>query len=96
MVLFREYGIIMNLKKIRQLMKKFRLRCAIRKTNPYKKIGKALKSHMVINIVNHNFDTREPGKVLLTDITYVFYGSGKCAYLSTVRDGCTRQMYHMH
>ena len=37
MVLFRKYGITMNLKKIRRLMKKFGLRCPIRKANPYKK-----------------------------------------------------------
>jgi len=43
MVLLREYGVVMNLKKIRRLMKKFHLRCPIRKPNPYKKIGKALK-----------------------------------------------------
>ncbi len=92
MVLFREYEIIMNLKKIRRLMKKFGLRCPIRKANPYKKIGKALKSHIVNNIVNRKFDTGEPGKVLLTDITYIFYGSRQCAYLSTVKDGCTRQI----
>ena len=92
MVLFREYGITMNLKKIRRLMKKFGLRCPIRKANPYKKIGKALKSHIVSNLVNRNFDTGQPGKILLTDITYIFYGSRQCSYLSTVIDGCTRQI----
>lgn len=92
MVLLRQYGIIMNLKKIRRLMRKFGLRCPIRKANPYKKIGKALKSHIVSNAVNREFDTGQPGKVLLTDITYIFYGSGKCAYLSTVKDGCTKQI----
>lgn len=92
MVLFREYGILMNLKKIRRLMKKFGLRCPIRKANPYKKIGKALKSHTVKNIVNRQFNTGIPGKVLLTDITYLYYSSGKCAYLSTIKDGCTRQI----
>lgn len=92
MVLLRQYGIIMNLKKIRRLMRKFGLRCPIRKANPYKKIGKALKSHIVSNAVNREFDTGQPGKVLLTDITYIFYGSGECAYLSTVKDGCTKQI----
>ncbi len=92
MVLLRQYGIIMNLKKIRRLMRKFGLRCPIRKANPYKKIGKALKCHIVSNAVNREFDTGQPGKVLLTDITYIFYGSGECAYLSTVKDGCTKQI----
>ncbi len=43
MVLFRQFNIVMNLKKIRRLMKKFSLACPIRKANPYKRIGKALK-----------------------------------------------------
>ena len=36
--------VIMNLKKIRRLMKKFRLYCPIRKANPYKALARALKS----------------------------------------------------
>lgn len=92
MVLFRKFNVNMNLKKIRRLMKKYGLRCPIRKANPYKKIGKALKSHIISNKVNREFSVGKPGKVLLTDITYIYYGSGKCAYLSTIKDGCTRQI----
>lgn len=87
MVLLRNFGVNMNLKKIRRLMKKYGLRCPIRKANPYKKIGKAIKSHVVSNKVNREFCVGKPGKVLLTDITYIYYGSGKCAYLSTIKDG---------
>ena len=36
MVLFRQFGIVMNLKKIRRLMKKYHLTCPIRKKNPYR------------------------------------------------------------
>jgi transposase InsO family protein len=92
MVLFRKFHVDMNLKKIRRLMNKYGLRCPIRKANPYKKIGKAIKSHSVANKVNREFCVGKPGKVLLTDITYIYYGSGKCAYLSTVKDGCTHQI----
>lgn len=92
MVLFRQYGMVMNLKKIHRLMKKFHLRCPIRKPNPYKKIGKAIKSHTVKNILERNFNQGVPGKVLLTDITYIYYNSGKCAFLSTIKDGCTKQI----
>lgn len=92
MVLFRKFDINMNLKKIRRLMKKYGLRCPIRKANPYKKIGKAIKSHAVSNKVNREFSVGKPGKVLLTDITYIYYSSGKCAYLSTIKDGSTRQI----
>jgi transposase InsO family protein len=73
-------------------MNKYGLRCPIRKANPYKKIGKAIKSHAVGNKVNREFNVGKPGRVLLTDITYIYYASGKCAYLSTIKDGCTRQI----
>lgn len=97
MVLFRQYDIQMNLKKIRRLMKKYHLSCPIRRTNPYRKIGKAIKSHTVKNLLERNFNQGIPGKVLLTDITYIYYASGRCAYLSTIKDGCTRQVsaYHL-
>ncbi len=97
MVLFRQYGIQMNLKKIRRLMKKYHLSCPIRRANPYRKIGKAIKSHTVKNLLERNFDQGIPGKVLLTDITYIYYALGKCVYLSTIKDGCTRQIsaYHL-
>lgn len=92
MVLFRQFNIFMNLKKIRRLMKKFSLACPIRKANPYKRIGKALKSHVVRNALNREFDQGIPGKVLLTDITYIYYGMGNRAFLSTIKDGCTKQI----
>ncbi|WP_414633299.1 IS3 family transposase [Clostridium botulinum] len=75
MVLLRKFHVNMNLKKIRRLMSKYALRCPIRKANPYKKIGKAIKSHAVGNKVNREFCVGRPGKVLLTNITYIYYGS---------------------
>jgi transposase InsO family protein len=42
------------------------------------------------NIVNRDF-RREPRKVLLTDITYLFYGNEKC-YLSTILDAYTHEI----
>lgn len=92
MVLFRQYDVLMNLKKIRRFMKKFNLKCSIRKPNSYTKIGKALKSYTVKNILDRNFNQGVPGKVLLTDITYLYYGRGESAYLSTIKDGCTKQI----
>lgn len=92
MTLLRQHGIKMNLKKIRRLMKKYHLSCPIRRANPYKKTSKAIKNHIVKNIVDRKFNVGTPGKVLLTDITYIFYGHGKRAYLSTIKDGCTKQI----
>ena len=84
-------GVIMNVKKIRRLMKKFNLVCPIRKANPYRRMAKALAtSNVAPNIVKREFK-QEPRKVLLTDITYLFFEGGKC-YLSTILDAFTREI----
>ena len=84
-------GIIMNVKKIRRLMRKYHLACPIRKANPYRRMAKALAtSNVAPNIVNREF-RREPRKVLLTDITYLFFEGGKC-YLSTILDAFTHEV----
>ncbi len=44
------------------------------------------------NLVNREFDQGEPGKVLLTDITYLYYSNGQKAYLSCVKDGATKEI----
>lgn len=85
-------GIRMNLKKIRRLMKKFNLFCPIRQANPYRRLAKALKtSHVAPNIVNRDFHSRGVRKVLLTDITYLFYTDG-CCYLSTILDAVSHEI----
>jgi len=84
-------GIIMNVKKIRRLMKKYNLFCPIRKANPYRRMAKALATNNVApNVVNREFK-REPRKVLLTDITYLFFVDSKC-YLSTILDAFTHEV----
>jgi putative transposase len=74
-------------------MKKYNIVCPIRKANPYRRIMKATHEHKVVpNLLNRNFKQNIPGKVLLTDITYLFYGNGKKAYLSTIKDGSTGEI----
>jgi len=93
MTLTGQYGIIYNLKRIRRIMKKFRIICPIRKANPYRRMLKATREHTVLpNLLNRNFKQNVPGKVLLTDITYLFYSNGKKAYLSTIKDGSTNEI----
>ncbi len=82
-----------NLKRIRRIMKKYGIICPIRKANPYRRMSKATKEHTVLpNKLNRQFKQNVPGKVLLTDITYLFYGKGKKAYLSTIKDGSTNEI----
>ncbi len=93
MTLEGQYGIKYNLKRIRRIMKKYDIICPIRKANPYRRMMKATKEHTVLpNLLMRNFKQNTPGKVLLTDISYLFYGSGKKAYLSTIKDGSTNEI----
>lgn len=89
----RKYGITMNLKKIRRLMKKYDLVCPIRKINPIKAKIRESQSHRVYgNVLSRNFGQGVAKKVLLTDITYITYGYGKRAYLSVIKDATTKMI----
>ena len=91
MRLLHQPGIIMNVKKVRRMMHKFGLRCQIRKANPYRRMSKALAtSNVAPNMVDRHF-RQAPRKVLLTDITYLFFKNGRC-YLSTILDACTHEV----
>ena len=93
MTLESEFSTIFNLKKIRRIMKKYNIVCTIRKANPYKRMAKATKEHTTLpNKLKREFKQDIPGKVLLTDITYLSYGNGKRAYLSTIKDGSTGEI----
>lgn len=84
--------IIMNIKKIRRLMKKYNLMCPIRKANPYRRMAKAMQTNNVApNLLNREFEKYGPRMVLLTDITYIPY-DGRFAYLSTILDAFTKQV----
>ena len=85
--------ILMNLKKIRRLMHKYKLICPIRCLNPYKQMARDMRTNSVSpNVLNREFLLHGPRKVLLTDITYLHYRGGKCCYLSTVLDAFTREI----
>lgn len=93
MVLEGEFGIKYNLKRIRRIMKKYDILCPIRKANAYRRMMKATKEHTVVpNLLNREFKQDIPGKVLLTDITYLTYNGSKRAYLSTIKDSSTNEI----
>jgi len=93
MTLMGQFNLNYNLKRIRRIMKKYNISCPIRKANPYRRMAKATKEHTTLpNLLNRHFKQNVPGKVLLTDITYLFYGKGKKAYLSTIKDGSTNEI----
>lgn len=85
-------GVLMNVKKIRRLMRKYRLVCPIRKPNPYRRLHKSIQmGNTAENLVNREFESHGPRAVLLTDITYIPLNGAFC-YLSTILDACTKQV----
>ena len=97
MTLKGQFKVVYNLKKIGRIMKKYDIVCPIRRANPYKRIMKASQEHKVVpNLLNREFKQGIPFKVLLTDITYLFYGKGKKAYLSTIKDSSTNEILAYH
>lgn len=84
--------VVMNIKKIRRLMKKYGLICTIRKANPYRRMAKAIKTNNVAdNLVKREFRAYGARAVLLTDITYIPFAGSFC-YLSTILDAYTKQI----
>jgi len=85
-------SVVMNIKKIRRLMKKYGLFCPIRQANPYRRMARAMQtSHVARNEIQRQFKAYAPRKALLTDITYLFYRGGVC-YLSPILDVCTHEV----
>lgn len=97
MTLAGQFKVVYNLKRIRRIMKKYDIICPIRKANPYRQMMKATMEHRVVpNLLNRQFKQGIPGKVLLTDITYLSFGKGLRAYLSAVKDGSTGEILAYH
>lgn len=88
-----DYRMIMNHKKIKRIMRENNLAVKIRRKNPYKMIMKKTQEHRTFdNILDRNFKQSIPGKVLCTDITYLYYGQGKKAYLSAIKDIASKEI----
>ncbi len=86
-------GVRINHKRILRLMRKYNIVTKIRKMSPYRKLAKATLEHRVVpNLLNRQFRQSEPGKVFVTDITYLPIASGENVYLSCVKDVATREI----
>jgi len=95
MILLRSFFIVMNLKKIRRLMKKYGLRANVRRRSKYSSAHLINEEHATVpNYLDRNFDVEEPGTVFCTDITNLDYGNGQRAYLSVVQDVATNEIVH--
>jgi transposase InsO family protein len=83
----------MNIKKIRRLMRKYRLVCPIRKANPHRRAYRITEeASTVANLVNREFTTHGPRAVLLTDITYIINAKAPRCYMVTILDACTKEV----
>lgn len=83
MEVFATLGFPINHKRILRLIRKFNIVTKIRRMNPYRKLSRATHEHRVVpNRLNREFRQSEPGKVFVTDITYLPIASGENVYLS--------------
>ena len=88
-----EPPVLMNLKKVYRLMRKYGLKCPIRKANPYRRMAKAMKANnYAANLLNREFKTHGVRKILLTDITYLRRQDGEFSYLSAIMDAYTKEI----
>ena len=84
---------LMNLKKVRRLMQKFKLKCPIRRPNRHRRAVKIFKaSNYAKNILNREFKEHGVRTILLTDITYLRRRDGKYSYLSAIMDAYTKEI----
>lgn len=85
--------VVMNLKKIRRLMKKYHLFCPVRKPNPYRaRLRENMLDNIPANVLNRRFRDFGPRMVLLTDITHIPIKKGQYCYLSTIKDAFTKEI----
>ena len=54
------------------------------------------EQRVVSNKLNRQFRQGIPGKVLLSDITYIKYGASKTAYLSVIKDASSSEILAHH
>lgn len=95
MRLARDFNAIVNLKKIRRILRKYNLVTKVRRRNPYRNVFKAGDNHKSVpNLLERNFIAPDADQVYSTDITYLPYGKRQLAYLSAVKDLGTSEIVH--
>ena len=95
MALLRDFAVIMNLKKIVRIKKKYGLKTLIRRRSKYNWVGSMGKNHHTLpNYLDRNFVILEKDQVYSTDITSLSYGKNQRAYLSAVKDLGTKEILH--
>ena len=84
-------GWIVNLKKIRRIMKKYDLKVRYHKVFRTKLYTKIVEENVRPNLLKRNFNAEYPNQKWSTDITYLIH-NGKRMYLSSIMDLKTRNI----
>ena len=79
----RIYGITVNSKRVRRVMKKAGLQSVVRKKRNFKKDQGTIYKYD--NLLARNFYSSRPNDKMVTDVTYISTGRGK-VFLSMVKD----------
>ena len=89
--LVKDIGWIVNLKKIRRIMKKYGLKVRYHKVFKTNMNAKRIEENVKQNLLKRNFKADRPNQKWSTDITYLIY-KGKRMYLSSIMDLNTRNI----
>ena len=89
--LVEDMGWIVNLKKIRRIMRKYGLKVRYHKVFKTNMNAKRMEENVRPNLLKRNFKAKGPNQKWSTDITYLIY-NGKRMYLSSIMDLYTRNI----
>ena len=89
--LLNETGWIINLKKVRRIMKKYGLRVRYHKVFKKNMNKKRIEENIKPNLLKRNFIAEAPNQKWSTDITYIIH-NGKRMYLSSIMDLYSRNI----
>ena len=78
-----ETGWIINLKKVRRIMKKYDIKVRYHRVFRRNENKKRLEENVMPNLLKRNFYADEPNQKWSTDITYIIY-NGQRMYLSSI------------
>lgn len=89
--LLKDTGWVINLKKVRRIMKKYHLKVKYHKIFRKNQNRKRLEENVRPNLIKRIFNVDRINQVWSTDITYIIY-NGKRAYLSSIMDLYSRNI----
>ena len=89
--LLEDTGWIINLKKVRRIMKKYDLKVKYHKVFKTNMGAKRIEENVKPNLLKRNFYAERPNQKWSTDITYLIH-KGKRMYLSSIMDLNTRNI----